>query len=200
MTEQKTESTKKEFPKKKALGCALWLLVIPLIIVACMAPNNNDKDVKEDKPKTEQKADKPVDAPVAKDWKVAIKEIAATSKDADVSNSGRYDDVMKLAKANPIKSQDDLIKYLSDIVGEYEEKKYLATPENHEYMLTNMYKAAAISEIAEEGKPAGDFAFDFLQNVKYVYRGVDAPDSDAIKANEAQMDKALAEIAKAIEN
>jgi hypothetical protein len=57
MTEQKVEKTKKEFPKKKAVGCLLWVVAILVLFVACAMPNNNDKDKETDKPKTEAKAD-----------------------------------------------------------------------------------------------------------------------------------------------
>jgi len=39
-----------------------------------------------------------------------------------------------------------------------------------------------------------DFAFDYLQNMKYTYRGADTVDSESVKSNEEQMNKALKEI------
>jgi hypothetical protein len=55
---------------------------------------------------------------------------------------------------------------------------------NNEYMLTNIFKSAVVesSYDAREMMPIDDFAFDFWQNTKYTYRGVDSLDSDAVKS------------------
>lgn len=45
-----------------------------------------------------------------------------------------------------------------------------------------------------ENLPLDSFAFDFYQNTKYVYRGVDAVDSESVLANEHQMNKAILKI------
>ncbi|WNS79265.1 hypothetical protein RRU94_17065 [Domibacillus sp. DTU_2020_1001157_1_SI_ALB_TIR_016] len=45
-----------------------------------------------------------------------------------------------------------------------------------------------------QSEPIDAFAFDFWQNTKYVYRDVDAPDSQPVQANEEQMDKDLSKI------
>ena len=63
-------------------------------------------------------------------------------------------------------------------------------------MLENIFKSQVVEQFYDGDEPMKEFAFDFWQNSKYVYRGVDTPDSAAVKSNEEQMDKALAEMGK----
>lgn len=84
-------------------------------------------------------------------------------------------------------------QFTSDIIDDYKSRKYLSELTNHERMLTNIFKSYIVSEKSKD-QATIDFAFDYFQNMKYTYRGVDAVYSDAVKANEGQMDKALKQI------
>ena len=116
MTEQTVEKSKKEFPKKKAMGCLLWVLAIVALFAACNMPNNNDKDDKADKPKVESKADKPVSKNdlggvwvKSKDDIVSLEKYQADKdywqvieyvEKAKLTESGKYRYVTMHAKAN----------------------------------------------------------------------------------------------------
>ncbi|MDF9845463.1 MULTISPECIES: hypothetical protein [unclassified Paenibacillus] len=121
-------------------------------------------------------------------WESAIKQIAQS----DTDPTQKADAAEVLAKDYE-PAAEELKDFESQIVEEYNAQNYLAHIEDTEYMLINIFKAVVV-EKAHEGTPLGDFAFDFYQNTKYTYRGVDAVDSESVKANESQMDKALAEI------
>ncbi len=124
------------------------------------------------------------------DWDSKIEKIAQ-SKD---SPTGKYDQVMILAKDyTPIKKEVE--KFAVYIITEYQSKQYSADITNDEYMLKNIFRANVINNyIGKVNTPLNDFAFDFYQNTKYLYRGVDTVDSAAVRANERQMDKALAKM------
>lgn len=89
-------------------------------------------------------------------------------------------------------SDDEVEQFTNDIIADYESGSYLSELDNHERMLTNIFKAHIVETNASGATK--DFAFDYLQNLKYTYRGVDAVDSEAVKSNENQMNKALADI------
>ncbi|RJS59202.1 hypothetical protein CJ483_03240 [Bacillus sp. PK3_68] len=65
-------------------------------------------------------------------------------------------------------------------------------------MLTNTFKAEVIDTYydhrGQDNIPLSLFAFDFWQNTKYTYRDVDDVNSHEVKANDEQMDKALAKM------
>ncbi|WP_124728816.1 hypothetical protein [Staphylospora marina] len=121
-------------------------------------------------------------------WTDEVKRIAASGK----TETQKFDEVMALAKKHK-PTKDELADFESYIVGEYKGGKYLDDPKNHEYMLGNIFRAAVINEQYDdkEREPIDEFALDFLQNVKYVYRGVESAESPSVKANEEQMNKAL---------
>ncbi|MGE7020390.1 hypothetical protein [Solibacillus cecembensis] len=120
-------------------------------------------------------------------WKSKIDEIATTND----SPTDKYDAVMLYAKDYSV-TEDEIKEFEKYIITEYQNKNYIADINNAEYMLSNIFRANVITSFyGKTTSPINDFAFDFYQNTKYTYRGADAPDSDAVKANEAQMDKAL---------
>lgn len=121
-------------------------------------------------------------------WESAIKQIAAS----DTAPTQKADAAEILARDYK-PSAEELQDFESQIVEEYSARNYLAHIEDAEYMLTNIFKAVVV-ERTNEGTPIGDFAFDFHQNSKYTFLGADAPDSDAVKSNEEQMQKALDKI------
>ncbi len=86
-------------------------------------------------------------------------------------------------------SEDEVNEFKQNILSSYKDKIYLSNIENHEKMLTNIFQSYIVEQNSEgEWK---DFAFDFFQNSKYTYRGVDAVDSESVKSNEEQMNKVV---------
>lgn len=124
------------------------------------------------------------------DWKSEINKIA--------SNSDAVADKYNAIEAYMMSYRDritdaEVKQFTSDIIDDYKSRKYLSELTNHERMLTNIFKSYIVSEKSKD-QATIDFAFDYFQNMKYTYRGVDAVYSDAVKANEGQMDKALKQI------
>ncbi|MBH8600509.1 hypothetical protein [Thermoactinomyces sp. CICC 23799] len=122
------------------------------------------------------------------DWEGEIKKIAASDK----TKTEKFDEVSILSK-NYRPDENELADFESHIVREFISGRYLKTPEDDLYMLTNIFKADVVNRQYHDKYqvPIDEFAFDFWQNTKYVYRGVDDVDSQAVKANERQMKKAL---------
>ncbi|MBU5252400.1 hypothetical protein KQI46_10760 [Lysinibacillus capsici] len=89
-------------------------------------------------------------------------------------------------------AQEEVEQFSKEIVSDYKSGTYLSEIENHERMLTNILKSYYVEK--NSSGAIKDFAFDYLQNMKYTYRGVDTVDSDSVKSNEEQMNKALKEI------
>ncbi|MGR5882340.1 hypothetical protein ACT7DC_18105 [Bacillus cereus] len=123
-------------------------------------------------------------------WKSKITEIASSNK----TPNEKFDEISKYAHSyQPTK--DEIKNFGDEIIKEYTNKTYIKDVSNHEYMLTNIFKSEVVERNASE-KPLKDFAFDFWQNSKYNYRGVENATSTATQANERQMDKALGKMNK----
>lgn len=125
------------------------------------------------------------------DWDTQVVDIA----NGDGSETEKFDQVSSLAM-DYSPTDEELETFGNDIVNEYKNGTYLSDITNHEYMLKNIFKAQVVDRAFEDSEqdPLDSFAFDFLQNSKYTYRGVDAVDSQPVQANEKQMDDALAQI------
>ena len=131
-------------------------------------------------------------ASVAVTWQDKVKEIATMNG----TPTEKYDAVMLYAKDYPSTEAEikDFEKY---IITEYKSKNYVADINNAEYMLSNIFRANVINRFyGEVQSPINNFSFDFYQNTKYTYRGVDTLDSSAVRSNERQMDKALKQMGK----
>jgi len=89
-------------------------------------------------------------------------------------------------------SAEEVEQFKSDIIEDYKSGTYLDELDNHDRMLTNIFKSHFVEKNSEGAVKA--FAFDYYQNLKYAYRGIDAPDSEAVKSNEEQMNEVLPEI------
>jgi|GEM_PF-1238706 len=136
--------------------------------------------------KTEQ------EAPVSLTWQDKVKEIATI----DGTPTEKYDAVMLYAKDYP-STEAEIKEFEKYIITEYKSKNYIADINNAEYMLSNVFRANVINKFYGEVRtPINNFAFDFYQNTKYTYRGVETIDSSAVRSNERQMDKALKQMAK----
>lgn len=164
----------KKFFKFGCLGIiAIFAILVVIMII----------DIANDDPKSKDKTKETVTT-TAK-WEEKIKEVALSNKNPNE----KFDEVSKYA--HDYKPSKDEVKQFGDaIITEYKDKNYIKDIFNHEYMLTNIFKSQVVDKNASE-KPLKDFAFDFWQNSKYNYRGVENGTSSATQANERQMDKAL---------
>ncbi|WP_160037185.1 hypothetical protein [Paenibacillus sp. An7] len=125
------------------------------------------------------------------DWRTKIKEIA----NSDQSVTEKFDQVELELVNNYIPSEEELTAFENEIISAFKNKEYLKDITDAEYMLTNIFKSSVIvSSYEDKNEPMPSFAFDFWQNSKYTYRGADAVDSESVKANEDQMERALEEI------
>ncbi|MGN4811763.1 hypothetical protein ACTFSP_30430 [Bacillus cereus group sp. MYBK108-2] len=123
-------------------------------------------------------------------WKSKITEIASSNK----TPNEKFDEISRYAHSyKPTK--DEIKTFGDEFIKEYTNKTYIKDVSNHEYMLTNIFKSEVVERNASE-KPLKDFAFDFWQNSKYNYRGVETVTSSATQANERQMEKALSKMNK----
>ncbi|PAW43490.1 hypothetical protein CKQ70_16810 [Bacillus toyonensis] len=119
------------------------------------------------------------------EWEEKIKEVSSGSG----TTTEKFDEISKYAHDYK-PSQAEVKQFGDDIIKEYKDKNYIKDVSNHEYMLSNIFKSQVVDKNASE-KPLKNFAFDFWQNSKYNYRGVETTTSSATQANERQMDKAL---------
>lgn len=162
----------------------LWIGALSaLLLTAC-----GDEKKEEPKPKFEKTADTTINdsEPVEekKTWTESFEEII-NSSDAPSDKFYSLETVMMDAEV----SEDDVKSFKQEILSAYKEKRYLSNPTDDEIMLNLIFKSYIVEQNAEnEWK---DFAFDFHQNVKYVYRGAETPESDSVKSNEEQMDKII---------
>ncbi|MEY2363267.1 hypothetical protein R6U76_19655 [Lysinibacillus capsici] len=86
----------------------------------------------------------------------------------------------------------EIKEFSTHIVDDYKSGNYLSEIDNHERMLSNIFKSYYVEKNSEGALK--DFAFDYFQNIKYTYRGVDTVDSEAVKSNEEQMNEAIKQI------
>jgi hypothetical protein len=169
----------------KFLGALFGGIFIIIIIALIVDISNDDK----------QSANIPVKEDVAEDrsisWEDKIKEIALT----DHNPSDKFNEVSMYAK-DYSPTEKEIANFEEYILAQYNEGKYLKDLSNDEYMLGNIFKSQVVEDYYEPGSNDAikSFAFDFWQNSKYVYRGVDKVDSETTLANERQMDKAIAKM------
>lgn len=142
----------------------------------------------------EVKAEEVVAAPVVAtedeqkvSWEDEVKKIA---DNVDLSKTQKFDDVSMFAR-DYAPTEQDIENFEITILNAYSSGEYLADIDNDLYMLSNIFMADVIERSYDDKliDPMDQFALDFLQNSKYVYRGVDAVDSESVIENERQMDK-----------
>jgi hypothetical protein len=206
------EKVKKPFYKQ----VWFWALIVVIIIggalrnqdekegeTAAVDPSPTEQATKApeptstEAPATEAPAtEAPVSAPA--DWQTVVKEIAANG---DTSKTEKADAVAIIAKNYQL-TQTEAFEFAHFMIDELAKDNYLADPENDEYMLSSIFRAVAVEHLIDDAEqlPLDAFAFDFLQNVKYVYRGVETPESESVQANERQMQKSAIEIQKALDS
>ncbi|MNB99458.1 hypothetical protein D3C75_467380 [compost metagenome] len=174
-----------------------WVVVVLLgSIVGQLAARNKPDD--QTAPSATQQAqhtaaaDTPADQAAGNpsvSWESAIKQIAQS----DTESAQKADAVLVLAK-NYSPSPEELQDFESQIVEEYNAGNYLAHIEDAEYMLVNLFKASVVESIHSDGEPVRAFASGFSHNISNIFRGTDTVEGTSIKANEAEMDKTLAEM------
>lgn len=122
----------------------------------------------------------------AVEWEDEIENIAA----GNGSPTEKFEAVEEFATTYPA-TEDTIQEFIEDIIANYKAGNYLDNSEE-EYLI-QIFK----STVVEGNSPDGDikeFAFDYWQVQKYVYRGAEQPDGRFVKENEYQMDKALVEL------
>lgn len=185
-------------------GCFGLIGIFVIIVIAAIIDTSNDNP--KDKTNTESKQTTTKEQPkkevekkedtAAKEtvntdsWNNKIKKVASSNK----NTNEKFNEISKYAQ--DYKPTDDQTEqFFNDIIKEYKDKNYIKDLSNHEYMLTNIFKSQVIEKNAQE-KVIQDFAFDFLQNSKDNYRGVEKSTSTATIANERQMDQLLKKMHK----
>ncbi|MED0662172.1 hypothetical protein [Geobacillus thermodenitrificans] len=178
--------------KKKYYGGVITIVSLVLFIIAFIATPPAEENTKSiETPKEEPTKEQTNENEEAAVWKLKIKEIAEN----DDKPSDKYYAVEKLMMEYKTKfNKNEIEQFKNDIINDYKSGDYLSELDNHERMLTNIFKSYIVEQNSEGA--VKDFAFDYHQNLKYTYRGVDTVDSSAVKSNERQMDKALKEIGK----
>lgn len=125
------------------------------------------------------------------DWKAKIKKVSKM----DTTENGKFNVIDQYAyKYKP--SNKEVSEFTTYILDQYTSGKYLKNISNDKKMLENIFKSRVVNHYYKDDqeKPYGDFAFDFYQNSKNVYRGINTIGSEPVIANERQMDKALGRI------
>lgn len=194
------------------LGCLGLIILLSLVIGGCTAyfgakeynktEESVTKNVVEEAPndkanetviEKEQAVIEEKEAAEKGSWLSKIQEVAASDK----TETEKFDEISLYAQDYNA-SDSERTEFENYIVNEYKTGKYLTDIENDEYMLTNIFKAEVVDTYydhrGQDNTPIALFAFDFWQNTKYTYRGVDDVNSHEVKANEEQMDKALAKM------
>jgi hypothetical protein len=171
----------------------LMLFATVFLLAACSSDEEEKVVEKEEVAEeviTEEVAEETNTEEVAS-WQDKVTEIASL----DGTTGEKFDAISLYAMDYPV-TEEEMNTFLEDIIKEYQAGNYLADLENDEYMLTNLFKSQAVDEFFSEDdvNAKQSFAFDFWQNSKYTYRGVDAVDGDEVKFNETQMEKWLLEL------
>lgn len=142
---------------------------------------------KEAEPTPVEKVESSQEEIVTKAWPDMINELAANG---DVATDKYYalEKYMMSYKTN----ENEVSQFKQNILASYKDKTYLANSENHEQMLNQIFQSYIVEQNTADDW--NDFAFDYFQNVKYVYKRLDTVDGEAVKANEIQMNHVLPDL------
>lgn len=153
-----------------------------LLLTAC---GEEKAAPKEEAPASEQAEvkEEPVTMETLK-WQEEIKKLATNS---DTASDKFYALEKFLMAYEP--TETEVKEFSTYILNDYKSGNYLSEIRNHERMLANILKSYFVEKNSDGALK--DFAFDYFQNMKYTYRGVDTVDSEAVKSNEDKMNKAL---------
>ncbi|MFJ8519020.1 hypothetical protein [Lysinibacillus xylanilyticus] len=174
----------------KFTGISIFILGLSALSASEFLPESDKVSQEESPKKHEEKPVAKVESTKDATWQGKVKEVASFTS----TPSKKFDTIEAYAKKYPATKAE--IKEFEDyIVDEYKNKKYLADVQNNEYMLGNIFKAYVVNRYyGEEETPINDFVFGFYQNSNYTFKGLESINSNAIKYNERQMDKALTAI------
>lgn len=154
------------------------IFVLALFLAACGSNEETEPIVEDNVEESEQNV---------MSWDEQIKHLA-TNEDMAADKYSALERYMMEYES----TSEEVAQFKSDILSEYKAGTYLNEITNHEFMLANIFKSYVVEQNSDGALK--DFAFDYFQNMKYTYRGVDAVDSEAVKSNESQMDESLTEI------
>lgn len=189
MAKEKKESSF----KAGCLGCLGILVILAIVIGGCSMivfkddaevtqtenkENDQKKIVKDETDKEDLKEEKKSSI----DWEKEIVNISNTNQ----SKTEKFDSIEAIAR-DFISTDANTSKFANDIITHYQKGDYLEL--NEQQFLTQIFKASVV-----ERNTSGDineFAFDYWQVQKYVYRGAEQPDSQFVQSNESQMNKSL---------
>ncbi|EFM13006.1 conserved hypothetical protein [Paenibacillus curdlanolyticus YK9] len=175
---------------KKAL---LIYLMLGTILTGCTVESNPSTATLKETNK--QSAESNTTASESKvDWAAQINEVSGSTDLTETEKADRIEGVAR--KYAKTVSETELQEFETYVLSEHKNKRYLKDIKNDQYMLTNIFKSVVIEKHYEDSEqlPIDKFALDFYQNTKYTYRGEDAVNSDSVKSNEQQMNKALEQI------
>ena len=127
------------------------------------------------------------------DWQSKINEISNTAS----SSSDKY--VLLLDYMMNYKSSDrEINKFTNAILEDYQNGPFLNAIDNEEKILTNIFKSYIVSEYtrAETNYELKTFAYNYQQALSYVYRGLEAVNSEFVKGKEQIMNNILPKLVK----
>ena len=169
--------------EKKYYGGLITIIALVIFIFAIANTPTDDEEAST--PDVENKTDQNYT------WQEKVKAVATK----DATETEKFDEISLFAM--DYQPTEEEIKEFEDfIINEYKSGNYIKDLTNHEYMLSTIFKSQVGERYYDDGERMKDFAFDFWQNSKYTYRGVDTPDSTPVKSNEDQMNKALEKMGK----
>lgn len=167
--------------KKKYRGGLISIISLALLIAGLSMDSGSEKvEGQPEITKTKTEQTKKIT------WEEKVKEAATL----DGNETDRASEIEKFAMDYE-PTTEEIAEFEKYIIEEFKNGNYIADISNDEYMLENIFKSLVVERHYNKGEPMKDFAFDFYQNSKYTYRGVDAPDSTPVKSNEDQMKKNL---------
>lgn len=160
--------------------------LVTVSMLACSPEENQSMDSSTTGPKTPTKNDFSI-------WEDDVRMIS----DSDKTKTEKAAKVEQLVKDTSF-TNESIDNFASDTINSFLDKSYLGSTDNDFLMLSRIYKSYAVEQ-NRMNSVLGDFAFDYYQNVKYVYRGVDDINSESVRANEEQMNKSLQVINEFVE-
>lgn len=171
----------------KFTGISIVIFILSFIAVGELSHNNAETPEKE---KHEEKPVAKIETVDDGTWQDKVKEIAALNN----TSTEKFDTIVAYAKKYP-STKAEIKEFENYIIAEYTNKEYLADIKDEAYLLGNIFKAYVINRYyGDEETPINDFVYGFYQNSNNVLRGIESSNSNTIKYNERQMDKALTAI------
>lgn len=148
----------------------------------------NTKEVKKDKVKNKKQSNKNK----TEFEKVNIDERILKISKLELSKTAKFESVMLMIQDVEL-TEKEVLNYTKYLLKEHEQDVYIKKLENEEYALKNIAISYLVSN-STSNRAVDAFAFDFHQNSKYIYRGVDTPTSHDTMENKYQLDKNRIEV------